>query len=266
MRARILIGAAATGSMVLVLVVMCVVVAQSPPNTRSRSKTVEAPIQFPRSAPTPTLSVPATSGNEQTPVLPPPPSRFTVEADSQAVYSATLSTSQPARPAVIELKSGLKLAGQLAADPIPFQVMFGQASLPLETIRGIRIADQVPSEGGPPPLISATIILANGDSLTGMPRLDVIRLQTEWGEAIVKLTHLRSVVVMGDDVVWEEHEGRWRLVPAPQTQPAQSEDAAALTPADSAAELPLPLNPTITPAPPTRSDLELPVPTEPAKP
>jgi hypothetical protein len=162
------------------------------------------------------------------------------------------TSPQPARPAVIELKNGLKLAGKLAADPINFQVMFGQASLPLETIRGIRIADQVPSDGGPPQLISATIILGNGDSLTGMPRLDVIRLQTEWGEAIVKLTHLKSVVVMGDDVAWQEHEGRWRLVPATQSQAESREDSTALPPIDPAGILP--------PAPPTATVPAAPMP------
>jgi hypothetical protein len=256
MRARILIGAAATGSMVLVLVVMCVVVAQNPPSTRSRSKSAEAPNQIPRLVPDPTLTVPLAPSGAQVPVVPAPPGGIApATEDSQAIYSATPTSPQPGRLAVIELNCGFKLTGKLAAGPIPFHVMFGQASLPLETIRGIRIADQVRSDVGPPQLISATIILENGDSLTGMPRLDVIQLQTEWGEAVVKLTHLKSIVLTGDNVVWEQHDGRWRLVPAPQTQPdsqpAQRDDAARPPPIDSAAELsPAPLNPATLPAAP----------------
>jgi hypothetical protein len=113
-------------------------------------------------------------------------------------------------------------------------------------------------------LISATIILENGDSLTGLPRLEVIRLQTDWGEAIVKLTHLKSVVLTGDDVVWEAHEGRWRLVPAPQPQPEQRNEGADLPRSDPALEPPpsLPLNPATAPAAPMLPALDVPAPAE----
>ena len=177
---------------------------------------------------------------------------------TNAVYSSSRNATapRPARPAVIELKSGLKLAGQLAAAPIPCDVVFGQTALPLETIRGIRMSDEVVSDGGEPRSTSAIIVLENGDSLTGMPRLDVIQLQTEWGEAAVKLTHLRSVVLTGENVVWEQHDGRWRLVPAPQSQPdsqpEQRDDAATPPPIDSGAgPTPPTLNPATAPDAPT---------------
>lgn len=246
MRARILIGAAATGGMLFVLAVMCVVVAQNPP-TKSRSKAAESANEIPSFA----SETPRAAGDVQVPLVPAFPSRINAAADDQAIFSAAATSPRPGRPAVIELTNGLKLTGHLAAAPIPFQVMFGHVALPLETIRGIRIADPVRSDVGSPQLISATIILENGDSLTGMPRVDVIQLQTEWGEAVVKLTHLKSVVLTSDDVIWEEHDRRWRLVP-PQPPPAQSEDTAAPPPIDPAADLPPPpLNPATVPAVPT---------------
>ncbi len=226
MRARFIVGAAGIGSVTLVLAAMCVVVAQNPPLTRSRSAA--------RANLLPRNEVAAQEATElrrevatlNDPGASVPP--ITFPRTSGPNYQETAIAPAPPKPAIVELKSGLKLDGQLASGPIPCLVMFGEASLPLETIRGIRMSDElVNDEAGQARPTSATIVLENGDSLTGMPRLEVIRLQTDWGEAIVKLTHVKSLLLTSESVTWQQLEGRWRLIPVELT-PADAADLPSL--------------------------------------
>lgn len=272
MRARIVIVGAGIGSVTLVLAVMCVVMAQGPARTRSATL---VPSNHPH-PPAARFVVPAsqpTTAVSDAPSRALPPSTFEAADLSSPMLDASAST----KPAIIELRSGLKLEGQLVTGPIPCQVMFGEASLPLETIRGIRMSDELVSdEGGQARPTSATIVLENGDSLTGMPRLEVIHLQTEWGEAAVKLTHLKSLVLTSESLMWQAHEGRWRLIPIelpPSTADGSAEsDRSELAPPDTTVVPPAAvpqetapgnlLPPSEIPAPtvPTPADRELPPP------
>lgn len=211
MRARFIVWAAGIGSVAIILTAMCVTLAQNPHATR-----------VPRVAPSTVYDSHAPSISPET--FPGPP---------VSIVPGATPASAATRSALIELRSGLALEGHLRCVPIPCQAVFGQASLPLETILGIRMSDELTSvEGGEPRPAGATIILSNGDSLTGMPQIEVLHLQTEWGEAIVKLSHLKSLLLTGEKVIWEEHDGRWRLTPAPtptedRETPAESADSAA---------------------------------------
>ncbi|HUE69566.1 MAG TPA: hypothetical protein VMP01_01650 [Pirellulaceae bacterium] len=207
MRTRIFIGAAACGSIPLILIAVCIVVAQTTQFPRSRTE----PRPRPETDYTP---VPA----RNSPIEDHPFATLSAGDAHPGSYSGAADTPSSSKRATAELRNGLKLDGQLSAGAIPGQFMFGAITLPIHTIRGLRLSDEVTTdEGGQSHPTNATIILENGDSLTGVLRLDSIRLQTEWGEAVVKLTHLRSVILTTENATWQEHEGRWRLAPVEST-------------------------------------------------
>jgi hypothetical protein len=250
MRAKFLLGAAGFGGVMLVLVAMCVAWAQSP---RSRPSGLVPAIQSePASVPS-TSIVPATAATFQDA----PGTGF-----PGGLYGGPPPQPASAKPAIIELRNGLKLEGRLADGVLPCRLAFGDVPLPLETIRGIRLSDEMTAiEGGTAQPASATIVLENGDSLTGLPRVEVLQLHTEWGQASVKLSHLKLLILTDESVTWTEHEGRWRLSPMPTSQ------VDSLPPADAADSNPvlerssgdLDLPPSLvppqapTPPPPTRS-------------
>jgi hypothetical protein len=244
MRARFLLGAAGVGGVMLVLVAMCVAWAQSP-----RSKPaglVPHSIQSEReSLPAPSIVPGTTAAFHDAPAASFP----------GGLYSGPPPLPASAKPAIVELRSGLKLEGCLANAAIPCRLAFGDVPLPLETIRGIRMSDEMTAvEGGTAQPSGATIVLENGDSLTGLPRMEVLHLQTEWGEATVKLTHLKSLILTGESVSWTEQEGRWRLSPVPTTQadsePQAEADYSDPLPAGSSADLLTPHAPTTPPPTP----------------
>jgi hypothetical protein len=243
MRARFIFAAAGVGGVTLVLVAMCVAWAQSP-----RSKPgglVPHSIQSEReSLPAPSIVPGTTAAFHDAPAASFP----------GGLYSGPPPLPASAKPAIIELRSGLKLEGRLANAAIPCRLAFGEVPLPLETIRGIRLSDEMTAvEGGTAQPASATIVLENGDSLTGLPRVEVLQLHTEWGEASVKLTHLKSLILTEESVAWTEHEGRWRLAPVPtpkDSEPQAAADHSDSLPAGSSADLLPPQSPT--PPPPTR--------------
>lgn len=94
------------------------------------------------------------------------------------------------------------------------ETAFGTASIPLHAVAGMRL----PSKDEP----MTTIILSNGDSVTGKTQLHKLFVQTEWGKAEVDAP---SVVAMTfkDGLTWTVETSlagnRWTLVD--QTQAPQ---------------------------------------------
>lgn len=68
---------------------------------------------------------------------------------------------------------------------------------------------------------AATVILANGDSLTVALQAEILQLKTEWGVASIEISHVRSILLPeqsgageGSAEVtheWQQHDGRWQL-------------------------------------------------------
>jgi hypothetical protein len=133
-------------------------------------------------------------------------------------------------PVRVELRTGLALDGQIAvAGPLVCATAFGEAAIPLATIRGIRLHDEQSTAGTERPAPQATIILTNNDSLTVSLRASQIQVKTEWGEANINVPHLKSMLLTADDVQWQEANGRWTLVAAEKPPPA-AKDANELAP------------------------------------
>ena len=105
------------------------------------------------------------------------------------------------------LKEGLEMAGTpVELDAIKMDSLFGEATIPLDTIAGIRFGKQAGEQ--------TTVVLLNGDSLTGEISLDEIKFVAEWGEATVFTGHIDSIVFRSD-LAWSSvstpNGPRWRL-------------------------------------------------------
>jgi hypothetical protein len=105
------------------------------------------------------------------------------------------------------LRKGLELEGTPSdLETIKMNSLFGEASIPLHTIAGIRFA-QDPGE-------QTTVVLLNGDALTGEITLADVKFVSEWGEAKVNVAHLASIV-FHPDFTWSAVNTptgkRWQL-------------------------------------------------------
>ncbi len=105
-----------------------------------------------------------------------------------------------ATPAKIKLKKGLAVEGiPFELDNVKVNGLFGQLSIPLQSIAGIHFGDT-----------ETTVELNNGDSLTGDVPLSEIRVVTEWGECKVNTPYVASIVFRpGFD--WARDGSRWKL-------------------------------------------------------
>ena len=114
----------------------------------------------------------------------------------------------------IQLRGDLELSGTpIDLETIDVNSLFGEASLPLHTIAGIRFA-QSPNE-------QTTIVLQNGDVLTGELGIENLKFISDWGEATVNVPHIRSIVFRSD-LTWNPVSTtsgtQWRLTKVKATQ------------------------------------------------
>ncbi|MBW8885632.1 MAG: hypothetical protein JF612_12855 [Planctomycetia bacterium] len=102
----------------------------------------------------------------------------------------------------------MKLQGELTeVDQWTMKTSFGSTNLPLSTVAGMRMAQ----EGN----AMTTVVLHNGDNLTGAVQLDQVVIQTEWGRAEINGNHVASILFT-PGLKWTSETGlngmRWRLV------------------------------------------------------
>jgi hypothetical protein len=141
-------------------------------------------------------------------------------------------------PVKLQLTSGLALEGNIGpTGPFPCTATFGEVSIPLSAIRGIRLHEVQTSPSNPLP--AATIILNNNDNLTVFLQVTQIQIKTAWGLAIVDLPHVRSLLLTQDDAQWQQAGDRWILAPAEKPVPAEDASTEAKVPAaDTAPAIP----------------------------
>ena len=129
----------------------------------------------------------------------------------------------------LKLKKGLDLKGTpLELESVKMTSIIGEIDIPLHTIAGIKF----PNKSGEP----HTVVLHNGDSLTGDVQLNAVKIVSPWGEASVNASEL-SHIVFGDSLRWTNDtssgNGRWRLsrvtAPAAQPRPASTTTRPATT-------------------------------------
>lgn len=148
-------------------------------------------------------------------------------------------TAQPAEPTVageatpkvrplaatITLTNGSELRGTLLDETeLPMRTSFGQASIPLAEVAGIKMAQEGNS--------TTTVILHNGDTITGAVDLPRVNIETEWGKAQINGPNVNAILFT-PGLQWAKDEGlagdRWKLVEQ-QPQSRQANNRAAPQP------------------------------------
>ncbi len=98
-----------------------------------------------------------------------------------------LAVSVPAAEHFVILTEQQMMEGQIdITDKIKFDTRFGDVEIGIDQIKGIRF--HVDDNN------SAIIVLNNGDTVTGIPELDVLKLKTEWGRAEFDPNFVESLV------------------------------------------------------------------------
>lgn len=146
------------------------------------------------------------------------------EAVAEAVAEPTAAKSTPSvRPLTVTtgLTDETQITGTLLdTNSIAVKTAFGEAAIPLSEVAGIRFpsADDT----------STTIVMLNGDSITGATDVKFINVETSWGNAKINGPSV-STMLFVPGLVWKNNEAlggkRWSLVenkPTPAaTNPGQ---------------------------------------------
>jgi hypothetical protein len=135
-------------------------------------------------------------------------------AEAVAVEAPGAAKIAKARPLTItvELTSDTKIAGTLVeTNQLMMKTSFGEASIPLSEVAGIRFASANDN--------STTVVMLNGDSITGATDLKMMTVETEWGTAKINGSSIQSVLFV-PDLRWNASAGlsgkRWMLVDSKQ--------------------------------------------------
>ncbi len=141
------------------------------------------------------------------------------EATATAVRTPAASVTKMAPLTVtVELMGGQKITGTLTeVTLLPIRTAFGEASVPLSEVAGVKLATGEDT--------STTIILKNGDSITGATDLKVVSVDTEWGSAKINGSSITSLLLL-PDLKWNASIGlsgkRWSLVDGKSVTAGQS--------------------------------------------
>jgi len=122
--------------------------------------------------------------------------------------SGTVTRKLQPQSVTVTLLDGMKLSGELSeVDQWTMKTSFGTTNLPLSTVAGLRMAQ----EGN----AMTTVVLHNGDNLTGAVQIDQVVIQTEWGRAEINGNHVASILFT-PGLKWTSETGlngmRWKLV------------------------------------------------------
>lgn len=125
------------------------------------------------------------------------------EKDSDAVDADAVAASTMK----IKLRGDMELSGTpIDLETITVNSLFGEAKLPMHTVAGVRFAQKADEQ--------TTIVLQNGDVITGELGMESLKLVSEWGEATVNIPHIETIVFRSDLAWTPVNTGngtRWRL-------------------------------------------------------
>jgi hypothetical protein len=108
----------------------------------------------------------------------------------------------------VTLLNGNTMSGTLSeVDQWPMKTSLGTTNVPVSAVAGVRMAQ----EGN----ATTTVVLHNGDSITGALQLDHVTIQTDWGRAEIFGTHVTSILFT-PGLKWSSEPGlngtRWKLI------------------------------------------------------
>ena len=144
----------------------------------------------------PTLHAQDIDATESAQSAPPAPSDNSANSPTMRPLSIT-----------IDLIGGSKLEGTLTDTTIlDVQTSFGSANVPLSEVAGIRFGS---AESG-----LTTVVMLNGDSITGTTDVDRVTVETQWGIAQINGPNIASMLFV-PGLSWTPESGlngqRWKL-------------------------------------------------------
>jgi hypothetical protein len=125
------------------------------------------------------------------------------------------STSTRPLNVTTELNVGGNISGTLVdADVVDIKTAFGVASIPLSEVAGIRFASGED--------VTTTVVMINGDSITGATDVKLVTIETDWGVAKINGSAIQSLLLI-PNMKWQASAGlsgkRWSLVDSKATTP-----------------------------------------------
>jgi hypothetical protein len=144
----------------------------------------------------------------------------------------------------IDLISSTRLSGTLTdTTTLEMRTSFGSASIPLSEVAGIRFASADNA--------STTLVMLNGDSITGATDVKLVTVETEWGIATINGPNIASILFV-PGLTWSPQTGlngkRWNLANAKPAAPVASQ-APTASPTTSSRSTPSRSYPSSTPQP-----------------
>ena len=153
----------------------------------------------------------------------------TTHADAQQ-SSTAVSKAKPVARAVasatkvrplsvsIDLISTTKLEGTLTdTTTLEMRTSFGTASIPLSEVAGIKFASADNA--------STTVVMLNGDSITGATDVKLVTVETEWGMATINGPNIASIMFV-PGLAWSPSNGlngkRWSLINSKSSSASKS--------------------------------------------
>jgi hypothetical protein len=165
-----------------------------------------------------------------------------------AAPSVSIPKFQP-QSVTVTLINGNTMSGTLSEiDQWQMKTSLGTTNVPVSAVAGVRMAQ----EGN----ATTTVVLHNGDSITGALQLDNVTIQTDWGRAEIYGTHV-TAITFTPGLKWTSETGlngtRWKLVADESRTPPAANNTAARPAASSApaASATTPVRTTTTNAPAT---------------
>lgn len=145
------------------------------------------------------------------------------EGIAEAVAEATpTSATESPKPSVRSITVSVSLVddstiitGTLTeTNSVSIKTAFGVAELPLTEVAGIRFPRNEDT--------STTVVMLNGDSITGATDLKFANVETTWGNAKINGQSISSMLMV-PGLTWQSADvlgsKRWQLVEAPRGQP-----------------------------------------------
>lgn len=152
-----------------------------------------------------------------------PKAKPVADAKAAEVKKSEANSSQNStriRPLSVtaDLLSGTKISGTLTdTSSLDMQTSFGNANIPLSEVAGIRFA----SSDDP----TTTVVMLNGDSITGATDVKLVTIETEWGVATINGQSVQAIVFL-PGVAWNPLSGlngkRWSLINEKQVAAAKA--------------------------------------------
>ncbi|MEZ6087960.1 MAG: hypothetical protein R3C05_08040 [Pirellulaceae bacterium] len=175
------------------------------------------------------------SGNDELPVAKPtssdelPLAKPTSDEDEPIAEAVVKPGALGSRPLSVNitLNNQSVIRGTLTdTTEMPMKTVFGELTLPLAEVAGIRFASQGDT--------STTVVMLNGDSVTGATELQRLTVETEWGAAQINGSGIASILLV-PNLQWSSVAGlngkRWYLTEAnTETASANNNNAISVPP------------------------------------